>query len=156
MEIGSPIDIKSKVEESLVVSLDSGTKIFTPDPVINNGQITDQVSTLTVQTNANTAYLVTGELTGNKLTSSGSQILSHSGSDDYFRIGNIELNLESGTGVTVADGTVFTGSTSLFTKSSGISTNGDLISVHYDLNIGFYKDPGSYTGGIVYSVYPTF
>lgn len=156
LEIGTPIDIKSKVEESLVVSLDSGTKIFAPDPAIGSGRILDQVSTLTVQTNANTSYLITGELENNKLTSTGSQILSQSGEDDYFRIRSVELSLESGSGTTAADNTVFTGATSLFTKSSGISTNGDLISINYDLNISYYKDPGNYTGGIVYSVYPTF
>lgn len=157
IEVGTAIDIKSKVEESLVVSLDTSTKIFTPDPVINSGAVTDQVSTLTVQTNADTSYLVTGELLNNKLSSgSGAEILSHTGNDDYFRIGNIQLNLESGTGTTAPDGTIFTGSTSLFSKSTGISTNGDLISVHYDLNISYYKLVGTYTGGVVYSIYPTF
>ena len=157
VEIGDPIDIQSKVEESLVVSLDAGTKIFSPDPMINSGRVTDQFSILTIQTNADTAYLVTGELANNKLSAgSGIEILSRSNPDDYFRIGSIELNLESGTGSAVGDNTVFSGSTSLFSKSSGVSTNGDLISINYDLNISYYKPVGTYTGGIVYSVYPTF
>jgi len=157
VKIGVPINIKSKVEESLVVSLDAGTKIFLPDPAINGGQVVDQVSTLSVQTNANTSYLLIGELMNNKLMAgTGAEILSHSGSDDYFRVGKIELNLESGTGTIVPDGTTFYGATSLFGKDSGISTNGDLISVHYDLNVSYYKAVGNYSGGIVYSVYPTF
>lgn len=157
VSIGTPVDIKSKVEESLVVSLDAGTKVFSPDPMINGGRVTDQASTLTVQTNAETAYLVTGELLNNKLSAgTGADILSNNNADDYFRIGNVELNLESGTGSAIVDNSIFSDSTSLFSKSSGVSTNGDLISIHYDLNISYYKAVGNYTGGIVYSVYPTF
>ncbi len=79
IEIGTPIEIKSKVEESLVVALDAGTKVFLPDPAVNSGAVLDQVSTLTVQTNANTSYLLTGELANDKLTSgSGAEITSHS------------------------------------------------------------------------------
>ena len=100
--------------------------------------------------------MIKGELAGNKLTASGSEITSNSGADDYFRIGNIELNLESGSGSAASDNTVFSGSTSIFEKDSGVSTNGDLISVHYDLDISYYKPFGTYTGSLVYTVYPTF
>lgn len=156
VKIGTPLEIKSLIEESLVVSLDAGNVVFSPDPSVNFGQITDQASALTIQTNANTNYLVVGELAGNKLTSTNSQILSQDTPDDYFRIKHIELNLESGSGSAVSDNTVFSGATSLFQKTVGTSTNGDIISLQYDLNLSYFKEPGNYTGSLLYTVYPTF
>lgn len=156
VKIGSPVEIKSLIEESMVVSLDNGNKVFSPDPAVNLGQISDQTSSITVQTNANTNYLVVGELAGNKLTSNVSQILSQNSADDYFRIGHIELNLESGSGTTIGDNSIFTGSTTIFQKTEGVSTNGDIISINYDLNISYFKEPGIYTGSLLYTVYPTF
>lgn len=156
MEIGNPVNVTTKVEESLIASIDATSKVFTPDPSINSGAVTDQATTLTVRTNADTSYMVTTELINNRLTSSGSQILSQTGADDYFRIGSIELNLESGTGTTIADNSVYSGSTTIFQKNSGVSTNGDLITTHYDLNLSYYKATGTYTGSLLYSIYPTF
>lgn len=156
IEVGNPLNITTKVEESLVVSLDSGLKNFAPDPIINSGAVTDQVTTLTIRTNADTAYMVRAELIDNKLTGSGAELTSNNNVDDYFRIGSIELALESGSGTTASDATIFTGSTLIFQKENGVSTNGDLVTVHYDLNISFYQKVSLYTGTLIYTIYPTF
>lgn len=156
IEIGNPIDITTKVEESLTVSLDSGLKSFSPDPVINSGAVTNQATTLTIRTNADIAYIVRAELSGNKLTGSGAEITSNNNSDDYFRIGSVELNLESGSGSAASDNSIFTGSTAIFQKESGVSTNGDLVTIHYDLNTSYYQKATTYTGSLIYTIYPTF